>query len=235
MERTVMTQSLRKHLLYIGVGVSLVATGPVAPTHATQSGSERGLLLQHVRVFDPLRGTFTKPIDVVIDGPRIKVIGDLGTPGPGVMRIDAAGRYALPGLWDSHVHLSFLTLGGDSTVATTLEAFVRNGVTSVRDVGGPLDTIAALSRRVELGTVIGPRIYYAGPSADLDTILDRLVAQGARMTKAIDRWDPSLFRYYLRAAGARSLRVVLDLGVPILNSIPIDTALALGVTSIEHA
>ncbi len=61
------------------------------------------------------------------------------------------------------------------------------------------------------------------------------MAHGATMAKAIDYWDPTLLRYLLTAARARSLRVVLDPGAPILNSIPIDTALAVGVTSIEHA
>jgi hypothetical protein len=117
-----------------------------------------------------------------------------------------------------------------------------------------------LSRRVALGTLLGPRIYFAGPlltrapilvaeqnkalpgiaevvetPAAIDATLDRLVARKATMTKAIDRWDPALLRYYLRAARARSLRVVWDAGLPILDPIPIDTALALGVTSVEHA
>jgi imidazolonepropionase-like amidohydrolase len=139
---------------------------------------------------------------------------------------------------------------------------VRNGVTSVRDVGGNLDTISGLSRRVERGDVVGPAIFFAGPlltkapvlgatkgmnavipetgvgvtsPADVDSMLDRLVAGGASMVKAIDYWDPLLFRYLVKAARARSLPVVLDPGVAILNTIPIDTALALGVTSIEHS
>lgn len=216
--------------------------------------------MQHVRIFDPVSGTFSDTLDILIRGDRITAVGKLGPPGQGIAHLDAGGRYALPGLWDSHVHLSFLTLGGDTTVTTTLAAFVRHGVTSVRDVGGQLDTIAGLARRVASGKTLGPRIYFAGPllsrapilladqnnllpgiavvvetPAAVDSMLDRLVARGASMTKAIDRWDPTLFRYYLSAARARSLRVVWDAGLPILNPIPIDTALALGVTSIEHA
>ena len=217
-------------------------------------------MLQHVRIFDPISGTFSDTLDILIRGDRIAAVGKLGASVPGTTHLDGGGRYALPGLWDSHVHLSFLTLGGDTTVTTILAAFVRHGVTSVRDVGGQLDTIAGLSRRVARGTILGPRIYFAGPlltrapiliadqnnllpgiavvvetPAAVDSVLDRLVARGASMTKAIDRWDPTLFRYYLRAARARSLRVVWDAGLPIFNPIPIDTALALGVTSIEHA
>jgi len=237
------------------IGIRLAAQQPPQASHIG-----RGLLLQHVQVFDPTSGRFTDTLDILIRGERIAAVGKLGPPGRGMAHLDAGGKYALPGLWDSHVHFSFLTLGGDTTVTTTLAAFVRHGVTSVRDVGGPLDTIAGLSRRVARGTILGPRIYFAGPlltrapiliadqnnllpgiatvvetPAAVDSMLDRLVARGATMTKAIDHWDPALFRYYLRAARARWLRVVWDAGLPIVNSIPIDTALARGVTSIEHA
>jgi hypothetical protein len=247
-----------RQLLAAGVVLSCLVVAPVAG----QTQPDSGLLLEHVRVFDAVRGTFSAPANVLIRGTRIEAIGDLRASGSGVVRIDAAGRYALPGLWDSHVHFSFLKAGSDSALAATLDAFVRNGVTSVRDVGGPLDTIAAISRLVERGSLVGPRIYFAGPMlskpplsemisglnrempgfglavtsrADVDSILDRLVAGGATMTKAFENWDPTLFRHYVAVARARGLRVVLDPGSAIMNPIPIDTALAVGVSSVEHA
>lgn len=58
-----------------------------------------------------------EPADVLIRGDRIESVGDLGSSGSGVTHVDSAGKYALPGLWDSHVHFSFLHLsGGDSAV-----------------------------------------------------------------------------------------------------------------------
>lgn len=241
------------------LGLSFGACVPAQqPRMVSPAGS--AFLLQHVRVFDPANGSFSDTLDILIRGDRIAGVGRLDPVPPGTLTLDAGGRFALPGLWDSHVHFSFLTLAGDSAVVRTLAAFVRHGVTSVRDVGGPLDTIAALSRRVERGDILGPRIYFAGPllsrapllrseenealpgiavavetPAAVDSMLDRLVERGASMTKAIDRWDPALFRYYIQAARARSLRVVWDPGLAILNPIAIDTALALGVMSIEHA
>lgn len=223
--------------------------------------AEGELRVENVRVFDPVRGTFTTPTDILIRGNRIEATGELAPAPTGVERLDGAGRYAVPGLWDCHVHLSFLTLGGDSATSAALEALPRNGITSVRDVGGMLDTIAALSRRVAAGRIAGPRIHYAGPlltraldedleqinqlipgtarvvesEADIDTMLDRLVKMGATMTKSIDGWDPALYRYYVEGARRRSLAVVHDPGAPILNAIPIDSALAIGVRSIEHA
>lgn len=250
-----MTRSRRRQLTAVGAVTALITT-----CERPRAGD---ILLESVRVFDPVSGRFSGPTDVLIRGDQIVMTGSLRAPGTGVTSHDLAGKYALPGLWDSHVHFSFLRLvaGSDSAVADTLEAFVRNGVTSVRDVGGPLETIAALSRRIELDSIQGPRIYFAGPllsrtpflrhveelnkelpgiaaavesPADVDSMLDRLVAHGARVTKAIGRWGPALFRHYMEAAKARTLRVVLDPGAPLLTFIPLDTALALGVGSIEH-
>jgi hypothetical protein len=126
-------QQLVMAVLASCIGIGLPAQ---QPPRASQGG--RGLLLQHVQVFDPTSGAFSDTLDILVRGERIAAVGRLGPPGPGMVHVDAGGKYALPGLWDSHVHLSFLTLGGDTAVARTLAAFVRHGITSVRDVGGQL-------------------------------------------------------------------------------------------------
>lgn len=243
-----------------GWGPALLAA--VLATPGCREMRPGDLLVENVRIFDPVSGTFAEAADVLIRGDRIAAVGDLGSPDSGVTHVDAAGKYALPGLWDAHVHLSFLHLnGGDSAVVATLAGFVRNGVTAVRDVGGPLDTIAPMSSRVERGEIVGPRIYFTGPllsqapllehieagnqalpglaavvesPADVDRVLDGLVARGARITKAIDPWDPALFRHFVEAARTRSLKVIFDADLA-TSDIPIDTALALGVTSFEHS
>ncbi|QUQ62395.1 amidohydrolase family protein [Kutzneria sp. CA-103260] len=73
--------------------------------------------LTNVRVFDGQR--LTEPTTVVIDGP---VIGDNSN---GAQEVDAAGATLLPGLIDSHVHLS----GPE-----TLNELARWGVTTAFDM-----------------------------------------------------------------------------------------------------
>ncbi len=89
--------------------------------------------------------------------------------------IDAAGKYVLPGIIDSHVHLS---LNGTATALTDItketetsailtdirsaEALVRAGVTTVRDCGGVgLETIV-MKKAVQAKRYIGPRILACG-------------------------------------------------------------------------
>jgi imidazolonepropionase-like amidohydrolase len=132
------------------------------------------VLLENVRIFDPSVGAFTKPTDILIRGDRIEVTGDLEPPEGPVERRDAAGRYALAGLWDSHVHLAFLTLQSNTTMSASLRAFVAKGITGVRDVGGPLETISTLSRRIESGEFVGPRVYFAGPLLSQPPLYEQL-------------------------------------------------------------
>ena len=218
-------------------------------------------MLENVRVFDPSAGAFTKPTDILIRGDRIEATGELEPPGGPVERHDAAGRYALAGLWDSHVHLAFLDPPKRDRDVGHLAGIRRQGSDQRTGCGQPAGDHFRVEPGIKNGELVGPRVYFAGPLlsqpplyqplqelnrslpgaalsvesvAGIDAILDRLVEQGATMTKAINRWEPALFRHYLDAAEVRSLRVVLDPGLPILHDVPVDRALALGVKSIEH-
>ncbi|MEK7335080.1 MAG: amidohydrolase family protein [Candidatus Binatota bacterium] len=101
-------------------------------------------------------GNGGKPVDnvtVVIEGNRITRVDSGQVDVPKEARIiDARGKTMLPGLIDNHVH--YRVFCG--------ELFLAHGVTSVRDLGNPLDWIMAQRDAVALGKVPGPRIFCAG-------------------------------------------------------------------------
>lgn len=90
----------------------------------------------------------------------------------GARRVDARGQFAIPGLWDSHVH--FMNTG-----PSALPLYVAHGVTSVREMGGYLDSTRAWQRRMRAGTLVGPRILTPGPMLEspryLQNVRDRSV------------------------------------------------------------
>ena len=51
--------------------------------------------------------------------------------------IDAEGRFMIPGLWDAHVHFSYLR----DLAPSMFDLFLAYGVTSVRDTGGELNFV----------------------------------------------------------------------------------------------
>src|SRR5256885_3602306 len=118
-------------------------------------------------------------VAIVIDGPQIVWAGERGkipksAPNEQSEIARAPGRFAVPGLINSHCHL---TLDGDANFAAevqqsdtlaTLKAFrnaraaLRAGVTTVRDLGANGPMVIELGRAIEHGTLEGPRIVAAG-------------------------------------------------------------------------
>lgn len=99
----------------------------------------------------------------------------------GATVIDQRNRFVLPGLIDSHVHLtgelgpnqiieevtlteSDAALRGAQNARTTLMA----GFTTVADLGAPNDSIFALRRAIAERRVLGPRIIASGSSVTPD-------------------------------------------------------------------
>jgi imidazolonepropionase-like amidohydrolase len=110
------------------------------------------LVIRHAAVFDPETLKVTPDQTILIEGTRIRSVGNGGKLPPGATVIDAAGMMALPGLWDMHVHLS----GNDGLLD------IAAGVTTVRDLANDIDDLAARRRRYDSGEEIGPRVIAAG-------------------------------------------------------------------------
>ena len=118
----------------------------------------RPLAITHVTIIDATGGSAMPNMTVVIIGERIVTIGKSAeVPLPrGAQRINGAGKFLIPGLWDAHVHLSW-------TTASALPVLIANGVTSVRDMGGRLSELDDWRTRIATGMLVGPRILRVGP------------------------------------------------------------------------
>lgn len=245
--------------LLVRGGPAEAAGGPAAEAPSPQA-TERKILLQSARVFDSSAGSMSEPQDILIVDRSIAAVGPDLEATPDAERIDCSGKYVVPGLFDSHVHLAHLTTAGGDTLRFTLAEFVRRGITHVRDVGGPLQVLRELERAAALDEISGPEIFYAGPMLEhapltwerfnfelpgftvavdsierADSVLTVLSQGGARFIKTFNKQDPVVYRHMLAKARELSLRVVHDPGGPLFHAIPMDSALVLGVTSIEHA
>jgi len=125
-------------------------------------------------------GTGGSPIAdgvVVTGGSRITAVGPRGrvrVP-PGAQVIDGKGKFVVPGLIDTNVHLSLY--GGVNDRYETLVRYfdrqndivleaaqidLRYGITTVRDSYGMLVPLTAVRDRINGGQAIGPRILAAG-------------------------------------------------------------------------
>jgi imidazolonepropionase-like amidohydrolase len=123
----------------------------------------------------PARGAST----IIVEGGKIVGIADGHQPAPaGAKLIDLKDKYVLPGLIDSHVHLTS-DAGGlagqleEMTLSPAAQAFnaevnglktLRAGFTTVRNLGDGDGVTLALRDAIRAGKVKGPRIVDAGAS-----------------------------------------------------------------------
>jgi imidazolonepropionase-like amidohydrolase len=125
------------------------------------------LVLTNLTVIDIRTGTFHPSRTIVIDHNQITAVNPSSTAKPpaNATRIDCTGLFAIPGLWDMHVHLSF----GDwfpGSKEIVLPLFIANGVTGVRDMGSDLNVVQSWRNDVNAGRLVGPRIFTSGPMLD---------------------------------------------------------------------
>jgi imidazolonepropionase-like amidohydrolase len=107
-----------------------------------------------VRVLDFTSGGFDRETSLYIQDGRIRWMGS--ERGRQLSRetvtVDAGGRFAIPGLFDLHVHMD----------ETNRERFLAFGVTSVRDTGAWLGWMNALADRSEATSDPLPRYFFSG-------------------------------------------------------------------------
>ena len=153
---------LNKFLLLILLTVQVRAQAQVAlDTYA----------LTGVTIID---ANHTQPLPhqtVVVRGRKITQIftdGSAALP-DSVSIIRATGKYLIPGLIDTHVHLATDPSDVDNRAATlrVLERMLYSGITTVRDMAGDARILAGLSRDAWTGDILSPDIHYsalmAGP------------------------------------------------------------------------
>lgn len=127
----------------------------------------RALAILHITLIDATGSAPQTDIGVLINQGKIEGIarsGQLKIPQNAEI-LDGTGKYLIPGLWDSHVHLTMATdqAGTRELLAPLLVAY---GVTTVREMGGDWKRVVELRREIAEGKTIGPRIFAPGPFVD---------------------------------------------------------------------
>ena len=126
-------------------------------------------------------GNGSRPIQnsvIVVEGERIRAVGQVGSLSvpAGAEVISTEGMTVLPGLWDMHVHLQIVGHADydhwDKTYPNAFEDVIfpasakqllLAGVTSARDLGGPLQPSISTRDRIAAGKIPGPTMYVSGP------------------------------------------------------------------------
>ena len=141
---------------------------------AVRPAGAQTVVVRAARMFDPVAGAVTGPAVVVVEGDRIREVNPTAAP-PGAEVLDLGDVTLLPGLIDTHTHLTtdiegdWITRDVRETAADAALRGARNarstllaGFTTVRDVGATGFADVSLMKAIDQGLVDGPRILPAG-------------------------------------------------------------------------
>lgn len=155
----------------------------------------------------------------------------------GAQVVDLIGKTIVPGLIDAHAHVE----------RWAVQRYIAWGVTTVRDLGASsTDSSLALKNDVDLGSVLGPRMFTSGAMLDgapptyqtatvvtttdqMRKAVDRLAVAGADYIKIYTKVTPNLLAPLLDEAATLRLLVAAHLG-----KIDALTAARAGIVSLEH-
>lgn len=167
--------------MFIVAAVLTGATGGAAQTPAVAPvSSPEGTTFVHAGrlLADPATGVVQRDKTLVIEGNRIVEVRD-GFVGEGRI-VDLRDQFVLPGLIDSHVHLT-----GQQNPNGRLEEVTQSnaeqamvgaryarrtlmaGFTTVADLGGTNEAVFALRDAIRRGDVPGPRVIASGSSISI--------------------------------------------------------------------
>lgn len=184
-----------------------------------------------VNVLSPDGQTMLADRTVVVDGGKIISVAVGGTIPVNATVINGRGKYIIPGLVDSHAHI--LKSPND------LLLYVANGVTHIRDLGGPTERLK-IRDEIEQGRV-GPRMFVASPPIDSMGLLEgafwefitfhkntRDVEHAKSMVKEfVEQGYDAIKIYHLDMPSYRAVNeLAAELGVPTTGHFPLTMELS---------
>ena len=199
---------------------------------------DRVIALEGATLIDGAGGAPQPDALIIIRNGHIEAIARINEiPVPGsAERINLAGKTIIPGLIDSHAHVE----------RWAAARYIAWGVTTVRDLHGGTDTVLALRNDMNLGSILGPRMFSAGAMIDgvpptypnatgiasadqARRAVDQHAVAGVDYLKIYTKVTPGLLRPLLDEADKLRLPVAAHLG-----KTDALTAARAGVVSIEH-
>jgi len=211
-----------------------------APPLAAKNETSPTIVIQGASIFNGNPDESIKENqNILIRNGRIEQISPKEISVTGAKVIDTNGKMVIPGLIDMHVHALApgtptwkVRIPNETLINRNLSAFLYSGITTVFDMGAPIDDIQNTVKRVVEEDKVNPRIFYAGP------MISKRDGHPAYMMKESFPWPGSSFAVsqlvgsvdddediieYIdeyKSKGASLTKIVIDqipLGIPSLS------------------
>jgi len=219
----------------VAISMAAVCMFGVTPVRAAN------VAVQNVSLVDVEAGAVRTGQTILIDEGKVQRVGpaDKVQVPDGAQTIDGGKLFAIPGLFDSHVHYVSPETFGPLCIA--------HGVTFVRDLGGATEMILYTRDQLNKGELLGPEMIAAGAIIDgvppiwpfsepcddpeaARAAVRKLADRGVNFIKVYSMLKKDVHRAAVEEAHARGLKAVGH--VPL--SITLTDALDVGQDGIEH-
>jgi len=208
---------MRRSLL---LGLSFTALLLGSPPSGRAQGD--ATVIRNVTVIDGIADVAQPGMSVLLEGGRIASIapaGRLRAPMDATI-IDGSGKFLIPGLWDTHAHLSYW--GEDA-----LDLLVAAGVTSIRELGGDPEEIGTWKQEIEAGDRVGPAMIWCGP------FLEGPDGDDEYRFKIVDEDEARYAARALQALGVDFLKIQPFIAADLVRAL-VDEGQDLGLTVVGH-
>lgn len=147
-------------------------------TLGAQGAQAKSVKIVDVTVIDGADAAPKPHMTVILRGGRIAELLPAGAVASATdTTIDGAGRYLIPGLIDSHVHIGTMPWARE---VDQLGHALRGGITSVFDMASDTRATGDLARASFVGEIRAPSIYYVALMAGPAFFTDRRVLAASR-------------------------------------------------------
>lgn len=193
--------------------------------------SEKPIVYLGASLIDGTGAGLKRDMAIVTQGARIVAVQPArGFTAPANAEvIDIHGKFIIPGLINSHVHLA--TVADPPDAKAYLRRDLYSGVTTVRDMAGDTRLLGELKREAEFDEIPSPDIYYAALMAGPEFFKDPRVAQATRgrtpgevpwMQAITAQTNMPLAIAAAKGTGATAIKIYADLPAPLVSAITVE-------------
>lgn len=227
--RTSATMKIRAHICALAALLSWSAkTPPLWAANSDDGIASKAVAYVDAAVLSPSGDQFRPHSTIIVHDGKIVAVGPSATvavPG-GAQKVQLNGRFIIPGLINSHVHLATLAVPGEARAYLRRELY--SGITMVRDMAGDARLLGELKREASRDEIVAPDIYYAalfaGPSFFDDPRTHDASAgippgQAPWMQSITTQTDLSLAVARAKGTGATAIKIYADLPAPLVRAV----------------